>query len=51
MSLFFNGKDSTVLTRLMGMTQQGQKLNLEERKGVIVRVRKRDGNRAEMKEK
>lgn len=51
MSLFFNGKDSAVLTGLMGMIQLGQKLNLEEIKGIIVRVRKRDGNRAETKEK
>ncbi|KAI4580871.1 hypothetical protein MJG53_010413 [Ovis ammon polii x Ovis aries] len=40
-------KDSNVLTKLMGMIRLGRKLNLEERNGVIVRVRKMDESRDE----
>ena len=36
-----------MLTRLTGMIQLGRKLNLEERNGVIVRVRKMGESREE----
>ena len=36
-----------MLTKLMGMIRLGRKLNLEERNGVIVRLRKMDESRDE----
>lgn len=36
-----------MLTKLMGMIRLGRKLNLEERNGVVVRVRKMDESRDE----